>query len=63
MLIICWSFLGRGYETTIIMPDDVALEKVKVAEMLGATVERVRPGKPEQKLLGRIGNPAPNVLK
>jgi hypothetical protein len=27
------------------MPDDVALEKVQLAEMLGATVERVRPGK------------------
>lgn len=26
------------------MPDDVALEKVQLAEMLGATVERVRPG-------------------
>ena len=36
--------LVRGYETTIIMPDDVALEKVQLAEMLGATVERVRPG-------------------
>lgn len=26
------------------MPDDVALEKVQLAEMLGAAVERVRPG-------------------
>ncbi|KAH8088155.1 putative cysteine synthase [Filobasidium floriforme] len=34
---------AKGYETTIIMPDDVALEKVQLAEMLGATVERVRP--------------------
>ena len=31
------------------MPDDVALEKVQLAEMLGATVERVRPGKPEYR--------------
>jgi cysteine synthase A len=35
----------RGYDTTIIMPDDVAIEKVRLAEMLGAEVERVRPGK------------------
>ncbi|KAI0246456.1 PALP-domain-containing protein [Lactifluus subvellereus] len=32
-----------GYDTTIIMPDDVALEKVKTLEALGADVERVRP--------------------
>ncbi|KIM45342.1 hypothetical protein M413DRAFT_338217 [Hebeloma cylindrosporum] len=34
---------ARGYDTTIIMPDDVAEEKVKALEALGATVERVRP--------------------
>lgn len=34
---------ARGYDATIIMPDDVALEKVKALEALGATVERVRP--------------------
>jgi cysteine synthase A len=34
---------ARGYDTTIIMPDDVALEKVKALEALGANVERVRP--------------------
>ncbi|KAH9972497.1 PALP-domain-containing protein [Lactifluus volemus] len=34
---------ARGYDTTIIMPDDVALEKVKTLEALGADVERVRP--------------------
>lgn len=27
----------------IIMPDDIALEKVKVLEALGADIERVRP--------------------
>lgn len=35
---------GRGYECCIIMPDDVAIEKVQVLEKLGAKVERVRPG-------------------
>ncbi|KAI0267036.1 PALP-domain-containing protein [Gloeopeniophorella convolvens] len=34
---------ARGYDTTIIMPDDVAIEKVKALEALGADVERVRP--------------------
>ncbi|KAH9991801.1 PALP-domain-containing protein [Russula vinacea] len=34
---------ARGYDATIIMPDDVALEKVKALEALGADVERVRP--------------------
>ncbi|KAG8900244.1 hypothetical protein FRB99_006175 [Tulasnella sp. 403] len=34
---------ARGYETTIIMPDDVAEEKSKALEALGATVEKVRP--------------------
>ncbi|KAI0301040.1 PALP-domain-containing protein [Multifurca ochricompacta] len=34
---------ARGYDTTIIMPDDVALEKVKALEAFGADVERVRP--------------------
>jgi hypothetical protein len=37
-----WS---RGYDCCIIMPDDVAIEKVQVLEKLGAKVERVRPGK------------------
>ncbi|WVF67110.1 hypothetical protein IAT40_001855 [Kwoniella sp. CBS 6097] len=34
---------AKGYECCIIMPDDVAIEKVQVLEKLGATVERVRP--------------------
>ncbi|KAF8971102.1 PALP-domain-containing protein [Flammula alnicola] len=34
---------ARGYDTTIIMPDDVAEEKVKALQALGADVERVRP--------------------
>ncbi|KAF8893514.1 PALP-domain-containing protein [Infundibulicybe gibba] len=34
---------ARGYEATIIMPDDVAEEKVKALLALGASVERVRP--------------------
>ncbi|KAF8349331.1 tryptophan synthase beta subunit-like PLP-dependent enzyme [Amanita rubescens] len=34
---------ARGYEATIIMPDDVAEEKVKALLALGAHVERVRP--------------------
>ncbi|KAF8895734.1 tryptophan synthase beta subunit-like PLP-dependent enzyme, partial [Gymnopilus junonius] len=34
---------ARGYDTTIIMPDDVAEEKVKALRALGADVERVRP--------------------
>lgn len=29
--------------TAIIMPDDIALEKVNALKCLGATVERVRP--------------------
>ena len=31
------------YQSAIIMPDDVAEEKVKALESLGAEVERVRP--------------------
>ncbi|KAG8935399.1 hypothetical protein FRC01_000005 [Tulasnella sp. 417] len=34
---------AKGYETTIIMPDDVAEEKSKALEALGAKVEKVRP--------------------
>ncbi|WVQ64784.1 uncharacterized protein L199_002952 [Kwoniella botswanensis] len=34
---------AKGYECCIIMPDDVAIEKVQVLEKLGAQVERVRP--------------------
>ncbi|PPQ63685.1 hypothetical protein CVT24_004570 [Panaeolus cyanescens] len=34
---------AKGYDTTIIMPDDVAEEKVKALRVLGADVERVRP--------------------
>ncbi|KAG1751268.1 tryptophan synthase beta subunit-like PLP-dependent enzyme [Suillus paluster] len=34
---------ARGYDTTIIMPDDVALEKVNALQALGADVRRVRP--------------------
>ncbi|EEB93038.1 hypothetical protein MPER_08363, partial [Moniliophthora perniciosa FA553] len=34
---------ARGYDATIIMPDDVAEEKVKALLALGADVERVRP--------------------
>ncbi|KAH8107683.1 PALP-domain-containing protein [Cristinia sonorae] len=34
---------ARGYDATIIMPDDVAEEKVKALRSLGAEVEQVRP--------------------
>jgi len=34
---------ARGYDATIIMPDDVAEEKVKALQSLGAQVQRVRP--------------------
>ncbi|TFK25206.1 PALP-domain-containing protein [Coprinopsis marcescibilis] len=34
---------ARGYHATIIMPDDIAEEKVKALLSLGAEVERVRP--------------------
>ncbi|BEI89891.1 uncharacterized protein CcaverHIS019_0212530 [Cutaneotrichosporon cavernicola] len=34
---------AKGYESHIIMPDDVAIDKVLILERLGATVERVRP--------------------
>ncbi|KAF9452780.1 PALP-domain-containing protein [Macrolepiota fuliginosa MF-IS2] len=34
---------ARGYDATIIMPDDVAEEKVKALLSLGAEIERVRP--------------------
>ncbi|TFY71625.1 hypothetical protein EVG20_g1375 [Dentipellis fragilis] len=34
---------ARGYDTTIIMPDDVAVEKVSALQALGADVQRVRP--------------------
>ncbi|KAG1753339.1 tryptophan synthase beta subunit-like PLP-dependent enzyme [Suillus lakei] len=34
---------ARGYDTTIIMPDDVAQEKVNALQALGANVQRVRP--------------------
>ncbi|KAH6914416.1 tryptophan synthase beta subunit-like PLP-dependent enzyme [Coprinopsis sp. MPI-PUGE-AT-0042] len=34
---------ARGYDATIIMPDDIAEEKVKALLALGAEVERVRP--------------------
>lgn len=34
---------ARGYDATIIMPDDVAEDKVKALECLGAEVKRVRP--------------------
>lgn len=40
----------RGYEACIIMPDDVAIEKVQVLEKLGAKVERVRPGESNERL-------------
>lgn len=41
----CWitHFLSGCTQTAIIMPDDVALEKVNALRCLGATVERVRP--------------------
>lgn len=35
---------AKGYECCIVMPDDVAMDKVLVLEKLGAKVERVRPG-------------------
>lgn len=34
---------ARGYDATIIMPDDVAIEKVHALQALGADIERVRP--------------------
>lgn len=34
---------ARGYDATIIMPDDIAEDKVKALLALGAEVERVRP--------------------
>lgn len=34
---------ARGYDTTIIMPDDVAQEKVNALQALGADIQRVRP--------------------
>jgi len=34
---------AKGYDCCIVMPDDVAIEKVLVLEKLGAMVERVRP--------------------
>ncbi|GAA5910870.1 hypothetical protein JCM5296_002550 [Sporobolomyces johnsonii] len=34
---------ARGYKAYIVLPDDVAKEKVKMLEVLGAEVERVRP--------------------
>lgn len=34
---------ARGYDATIIMPDDISLDKVNALRCLGATVERVRP--------------------
>lgn len=37
--------ISRGYDCCIVMPDDVAIDKVLVLEKLGAKVERVRPGK------------------
>lgn len=46
-MIVCAGrkeLIHRGYECCIIMPDDVAIEKVQVLEKLGARVERVRPG-------------------
>lgn len=36
--------VNRGYGCCIVMPDDVAMDKVLVLEKLGASVERVRPG-------------------
>jgi cysteine synthase A len=36
---------AKGYGCCIVMPDDVAMDKVLVLEKLGAKVERVRPGK------------------
>lgn len=41
---LVWHLLtSRGYEAHIIMPSDVAIDKVLVLERLGATVERVPP--------------------
>ncbi|GAA5876319.1 hypothetical protein JCM1840_003615 [Sporobolomyces johnsonii] len=34
---------ARGYKAYIVLPDDVAKEKIKMLEVLGAEVERVRP--------------------
>lgn len=42
----------RGYECCIIMPDDVAIEKVNILQTLGAEVVRVRPGERQMIVLG-----------
>ncbi|EJD37950.1 PALP-domain-containing protein [Auricularia subglabra TFB-10046 SS5] len=34
---------AKGYDATIVMPDDTAVEKMRSVEAFGATVERVRP--------------------
>ncbi len=34
---------AKGYRCHIVIPDDVAMEKVEVLRKLGAEVERVRP--------------------
>jgi cysteine synthase len=42
---------AKGYGCCIVMPDDVAMDKVLVLEKLGAKVERVRPGESSALLL------------
>ena len=34
---------AKGYKSHILLPSDVAMEKVELLEKLGATVERVKP--------------------
>ncbi|KAJ3923706.1 tryptophan synthase beta subunit-like PLP-dependent enzyme [Lentinula edodes] len=48
-----------GYDVTIIMPDDVAEEKVKALHALGADVERVRP----TSIVDKKQNPYQNVAR
>jgi hypothetical protein len=46
----------------IIMPDDVALEKVKALEALGADVERVRPASIVDKKQASLSADFPSII-
>ncbi|KAJ3850943.1 tryptophan synthase beta subunit-like PLP-dependent enzyme [Lentinula lateritia] len=52
-----------GYDVTIIMPDDVAEEKVKALHALGADVERVRPTSIVDKKQASLFYPYQNVAR
>ncbi|EAU91082.2 hypothetical protein CC1G_03250 [Coprinopsis cinerea okayama7 len=54
---------ARGYDATIIMPDDIAEEKVKALLSLGAEVERVRPASiVDKKQHPSLNHLAPNPI-